>query len=297
MHNLNDMVAFARVVEEGGFTAAAKRTGLPKSNLSRRVLRLEQTLGVRLLERTTRQMHKTEIGNLYYQHCKRIIEEAEHAEDCLDSLSTHPRGLIRVSASITFGQNLLSPVMAEFLEQFPEITMQLTLSNRRVDLIEEGFDIAIRMGDLEDSSLVVRKIGASETCLYASPNYLKDNGALHTPKDLSTHRYLAMSSWVAPGQITLIGSANTVSVDIKPQVIINDFESLRQLAVDHGGIASLPDYVARSDLRSNKLVRALPEWSSKFVPVSVVFPSHRGATPKVRAFIDFLSDKVQAAVG
>lgn len=291
MHDLNDMVAFAKVVEEGGFTAAAERIGLPKSNMSRRVSRLEQKLGVRLLERTTRKIHLTEIGDIYYQHCQRILAEAEHAERCVDRLSSSPRGLIRISASTTVGQQLLSPVLAEFLSRYPEIKLQLMLSNRRVDLIEEGFDVAIRMGPLEDSSLVARQLGQSNLFFFTSPEYVKREGSPHGPDDLSTHSCLVMSELEIPERWQLIGPDSKRALAISPYAIVNDFVTLRRMVRDGCGITILPDYLTVKDEHEGRLVRVLPDWSLKSVQFHAVYPSHRGATPKVRALIDFLIEK------
>ena len=176
MNDLNDMAVFAKVVETGGFTMAGEAIDMPKSNVSRRVSRLEERLGVRLLERTTRKIRMTELGEIYYTHCRRIIEEAEHADARVSQALEIPRGQLRVSASVTVGQNIISPVLGQFVKEYPEVKVQMTLANRRVDLVEEGFDIAVRVGQLEDSSLVARLLGKSELALFASPDYLKRAG-------------------------------------------------------------------------------------------------------------------------
>ena len=172
IRDLNELAAFTYVVEHGGFTAAANAAQLPKSNISRRIANLERRLGVRLLERTTRKIHVTEIGEIYYQHCRRMLDEADHSDLCVEQTMAIPRGTLRVSASVTTGQHLLAPLTAAFIAQHPEVQMELSLVNRQVDVIDEGFDLVIRIGALQDSSLVTRSLGHCRLFLYASPEYL-----------------------------------------------------------------------------------------------------------------------------
>ncbi len=296
MIDLNDLIVFARVVDEGGFSAAGRQLGLPKSNVSRRVSRLEDRLGVRLLERTTRQVHTTEIGDVYYRHCKRIQEEADHADTSVNHLSEAPRGLLRVGCSVTTGRHLVSPHLADFLAAHPEVRVDLVLSNRRIDIIEEGFDLVIRIGTLNDSNLIAKNLGISERNLYANPVYLAAHGAPAHPKDLERHDCLAMRD--AQGQVrwALQSDGLTETVSILPRTEINDFPSLLQVTLDGGGIASLPSYLCAGPIRDGALVRVLPGWSLPAVGFHALYPSHRGATPKVRAFLDFIAPRIAAAL-
>jgi len=166
MQDLNDMAVFASVVKTGSFTAAGKALSLPKSNVSRRIARLEDTLNVRLLERTTRKLRLTEIGQSLYHHAQRIVEEADSANSLVESMTSRPRGILRVSASVFTGQKLLTPILPEFLKLFPELHLHLELSNRRIDLIEEGFDVAIRIGSMKDSTMIARYLGSIRIYLY-----------------------------------------------------------------------------------------------------------------------------------
>lgn len=296
MMDLNDLVIFARVVDEGGFSAAGRQLGLPKSNVSRRIARLEDRLGVRLLERTTRRVHTTEIGEVYYRHCKRIQEEADHAEITVGLMAETPRGLLRIGASVTTGRHLISPLVAEFLAQYPEVRIDLVLSNRRIDIIEEGFDLVIRIGTLEDSNLIAKHLGVSERYLYAAPAYVKSYGAPSIPKELAAHDCLAMRD--APSDIRwrLTNGDDHQTMTVVSRVEVNDFPSLLQMTLDGGGIGSLPSYLCTALEKDGRLVRVLPGWSLPAVGFHALYPSHRGATPKVRAFLDFIAPHIAAAL-
>ncbi len=286
MNDLNDMAVFAKVVETGGFTMAGETIDMPKSNVSRRVSRLEERLGVRLLERTTRKIRMTELGEIYYAHCRRIIEEAEHADVRVSQALEIPRGQLRVSASVTVGQNIISPVLGQFVKEYPEVKVQMTLANRRVDLVEEGFDIAVRVGQLEDSSLVARLLGKSELALFASPAYLKKAGEPKMPGDVKDHHCIVMSDQIDSAQWALIRNDQKTTQKIRPQLAVNDFHIMRRLLVEGCGIGMLPDYMANG--WEKELQRILLKWKIPSVDIHAVYPSHQGATPKVRAFIDFL---------
>ena len=284
MRHLDDLLVFAAVVDQGGFSKAAKAIGLPKSNVSRRVSRLEDDLGVKLLERTTRSQSLTEVGQAFYEHCVRVREELEAAENAVESLLAAPRGRLRFCASVSVGQGLIAPLLANFSAQYPDVTLDLHLTNRRVDLLEEGFDLAIRVGPLEDSSLVARRICSIATGLYASPDYNRRNGIPHSIEELQAHRCLYMN---AASQQARWPLANTKSefTAINASYTCDDFSVLCQMAVDGAGIALLPSYV----VRGATLVPILDGVIGSTVEIFAVYPSHKGMTPKVRAFIDYLA--------
>lgn len=291
MQDLNDMVIFARVVQAGGFTAAADMLDLPKSNVSRRVARLEGELGVRLLERTTRKIHVTEVGEIFYRYCQLIIEEAEHAEASVNSMMAGPRGVLRVSASVSTGQQLLAPILSEFLLQYPDVQLQLELSNRRIDLIEEGFDLSIRIGPLADSRLVARSLGKSRLYLYASNRYLERMGTPTMPHELIEHRLLLMDDTFSDRVLPLLGPRGEEKLVLKPNSTANDFRTLHQLACEGVGIAVLPHYMCLEDVKMKCLTRVIPEWEVPPVNFHAIYPSHRGATPKLRVFLDFIVER------
>lgn len=285
---MNELAAFTYVVEHGGFTAAAEAMQLPKSNISRRIASLEARLGVRLLERTTRKVRVTEIGNIYYQHCRRMLDEADDADLYAEQTIEIPNGTLRVSATINVGQHLLAPITAEFIAQYPEVRLELVWTNRLIDVIDEGFDLTIRVGALQDSSLVARGLGQWSLIPFASAEYLKNRGEPQNPKDLQDHDCLVMSDMQNSNQWTLSAGNITEQVVINPRSSVNDFDTLRRMVADGGGIAVLPSYMHFGDYH-NRLVRVLHDWTGPLTELHAIFPSRRGATPKVRAFLDFLS--------
>jgi len=289
LHDLNDMAAFAKVVQAGGFTAAANTLGLPKSNISRRISRLESTLGVRLLERTTRRLHLTDVGEIYFQHCQRILEEANFAEHSVNQMMETPRGLLRVSASASIGQQLLTPLLAEFLRQHPDIQLQLNLSNRHIDLIEESVDIALQRSPRNDPRLVCRALGISGMHLFASTAYIRQKGTPTQPQQLADHEMLVMDEHNSTSALQLNGPSGTASIAIRPRAVINDFNTIHQLVCDGGGIAVLPEFSCQRDVSQRRLVQVLPEWSADEVTFYVCYPTMRGATPKVTAFVEFIT--------
>ena len=286
--DLDGMVVFAYIVEHGGVTAAARALKLPKSNISRRLAQLEDKLGVRLLERTTRKTHLTEIGGIYYQHCRRIVEEVEHADLSISQSLEVPRGTLRVSTSVTVGQHLIAPLLPGFIKAYPEVRMSLQLSNRRVDLVEEGYDLAIRVGQLEDSSLISRSLGRSELGIYGAAKYLKSHGVPKSTIALAKLDCLAMSHAETGHVWHLSGPSGLTHVEIEPRAIVNDFAVLKQMVLEGLGVALLPNYLARSP----ELIRVLSKWSVPSIELHAIYPSHRGATPKMRAFLDWLIDQL-----
>ena len=295
MINLNDMRIFAKVAELEGISAAARALNLPKSKVSRRMTILEEDLGARLMERTTRAVTLTEIGSLFYQHCQRVTEESENALHTLSEMRDKPRGLLRVSVSITAGQYLIAPHMAEFLELYPDIQMELDLSNRRVDLIGEGFDLVLRVGALPDSSLVSKKVGNVRAVMVASPEYLANQGTPGLPEDLQGHILLSMSNnSVSPNRDWVLENSkgDLANVPVEPGTAINDFTALRMLSEDGGGIAMMPEYVAHAGFEAGTLQRVLPEWSSPTISYYVLYPSRLGLTKKARAWIEFYERKM-----
>lgn len=287
IRDLNELSLFVSVVEHGGFTAAEEATQLPKSNISRRIANLEKRLGVRLLERSTRKIHVTEIGEIYYRHCRRMLDEADHADLSVEQMMEIPRGTLRVSASITTGQQLLAPLATEFIVQYPEVQLELVLANRLVDVIEESFDLVIRIGTLQDSSLVTRSLGHCGMFLYASKEYLKARGTPQRPEDLKNHDCLVMGDRRNNHQWKLSTGEITKKVSLTPRASVNDFHTLRSMIAGGGGITILPSYLHTGNYYK-QLVRVLGDWTAPTVEFHAVFPSHRGATPKVRAFLDFL---------
>lgn len=296
MQDLNDMAYFAEVVDRGGFAAAGRSLGLPKSKLSRRVAELEARLGVRLLQRTTRKLSLTETGELYHRHCAAMREQADAAAEAVALVRNEPRGTIRVSCPVTLAQSTLGPLLPEFLARHPLVRIDMVVSNRAVDLVQEGIDVALRVRPtLEDSgSGVVKSLGISQGLLVASPALLDAHGQPATPEDLAKLPTVAMSA-AADGraQWRLIGPAGKVhQLGHRPRYTADDLLTLRYAAVQGLGMSILPDYLCFHELQQGTLVQVLPGWAPPAGVIHALFPSRRGMVPAVRRLLDFLGERV-----
>lgn len=289
--DLDDFYCFALVVEHGGFSAAERATDIPKSKLSRRVYQLEENLGVRLIQRSSRHFAVTDIGMNIYQHAQVMIHAAQAAHVLVDHLSVQPRGVIKVSLPVSVAQNELAKILPEFLKRYPEIKVQLFVSNRRVDIINEGIDVALRVrSNLDDDpNLVIRQFQHIEQHLFASQAYLNQYGMLSTPDDLSQHRILSMVEDHLDQHMILHDAQNQqIKVKVSPTVMGSDLSLLAQLVSQNCGLALLPDTVANDYLKTGQIVRVLPEWKAPHGVLHAVYPSRRGLLPAVRVFIDYL---------
>ena len=294
-HDLNDMMVFLAVVETGSFTLAADRLGIPKANVSRKVSRLEQNLSVTLLERSTRSQHLTEAGRRYLQHCKRIHTELDLATASVCELFQSYTGELKIGASVATGQQILRPALGRFMHQYPELKVQLNLVNRRVDFIEEGFDVVIRIGQLNDSMLIAKKLGTVARKLFASPAYLAKEGKPEQAAQLTEHQLLIMNPFSktinSDLKFNLLSKqGESFSLDCRPRLLVDDFVMLKQAIVDGLGIAVLPDYMSRQEVASGTLVNILPDWSMSDLDVYALYPKHRAKIPKVKVFLDFISE-------
>ncbi len=284
------MAVFVKVVEAKSFAAAARHFGMSPAMVSKHVQTLEERLGVRLLNRTTRRVSTTEVGQNYYEHCVRILSELEEAERAAGDLQSAPRGLLRVSASVSFGMRLLAPAIADYLEMYPDVSIELSLDDPYVDLVEERFDVAIRLGRLADSSLVARKLGTVEIYLCASPTYLKKHGTPKTPGDLVRHNCL-IYTYTTPHSLWHFTDRNGEEevARISGRFLANSGDALLTLALKHAGVILSPDYIVENELKSGRLVRLLPEHKIDAMPVHAVYPHGRLLSAKTRTFIDFLA--------
>jgi DNA-binding transcriptional LysR family regulator len=295
MQDLNDLFYFARVVEHGGFAPAGRALGMPKSTLSRRIALLEDRLGSRLLQRSTRHFGMTEVGEVYYRHCVAMIAEAEAAQEAIDNTSAEPRGMIRVTCPISLMLSFVSPVMSRFLIAHPQVRVQLSATNRRVDVIEEGVDIALRVRfpPLENEGLVMKRLAESRQLLVGSPALLDRFGRPETPTQLSRLPGLDLIRSPPRHAWELRNAAGEpVSIAFEPRYATDDMDALRQAAED--GIAQLADYLVMDKVASGTLEIILPDWTLPSGIVHAVFPSRRGLSPAVRGFIDFLAAEFQA---
>lgn len=297
--DLNDLQFFAIVVEHGGYAAAERALGIPKSRLSRRVTQLETDLGVRLLQRSTRKFAVTDIGQSVYRHAQSMLAQAQAAREAVDRVSADPRGLIKVSSPVALAQDMLAKLLPEFLAAYPLVRLQLHVSNRRVDIIPEGFDVALRVRSRldQDGELVLRSFGQIRELLVASPAYLKRRGRPDLPADLGAHATLSMSEDEARQRWTLHGPGDLIErVDIQPSLMTHDFPLLMAAARAGLGIALLPESICADAVRSGDLEVVVPDWHLPQGICHAVFPSRRGLLPAVRVFIDFLAERMPAII-
>lgn len=296
MAALDDLALFASVVEHGGFAAAERALGTPKSRLSRRVAALESEFGVRLLQRSTRRFSVTDVGQDVYRHARAMLDEARSAREAVARLSSEPRGLVRIGCPIFFAQAQLSELLPEFLDAHPQVQLQVHVSNRRIDLIEEGFDLALRVRTRidDDSSLVLRRLGEVQELLVASPAYLERAGRPQQPEELAQHATLNMVEDPNRQQWELHGpqdEARRITL-ARPRLMGFDFRLLHATARAGQGIALLPELVCADSVRSGELEVVLPNWRVPLGHCHLVYPSRRGVLPAVRALIEFLVERL-----
>lgn len=299
MQDLNDLLYFAKVVEHGGFMAAGRVLGIPKSRLSRRVAELEERLGVRLLQRTTRQLSLTEVGQSYYLHCQAMLAEAEAADEAISKVTAEPRGLIKVTCPELLAKSLLGPLLPRFLSQYPQVRISLEATSRRVDIIEEAIDVAIRVRNVinDNINLVVRQLGISRVILVASPEFLEAHAAPRHPGDIGMLPSLVMSSPDSKGHWGLLDSnGHLYNIQLEqPRLMTDDLIVLLQAAISGMGVAALPYPVCCDAIEEGKLVRLLPDFESPWGILHAVYPTRRGLLPAVRVFIDFLVSELLPA--
>lgn len=291
--DLNDLYLFAAVVEHGGFSAAGRALNVPKSRLSKRVSQLEERLGVRLLQRTSRRFAVTEAGERFYRHVESMVGEARAAFEDLESMRGEPCGAVRMSCPVSFSQSLLAPLLPKFLERHPRVRLHLLASNRRVDVIGEGFDVAVRVRDKldTDAQLVARSFGSKRVVLVASPAFLDAHGEPVAPQDLARTPVLSMFEQEGDQSWELFDrNCAAQRVTVEPRLVSGDFRVLIEAALAGCGIAWLPESACIEELRSGRLKQVLPEWGLPQGILHIVYPSRRGMLPAVRALVDFLAE-------
>jgi DNA-binding transcriptional LysR family regulator len=287
--DLNEIVVFARVVETRSFTAAAQQLGLPKSTVSRKIAQLEERLGVRLLQRTTRKLNLTEVGQAYYERCQRIVQDIAAAEQVVIDMQTAPRGLLRVTVPVDLGSTFVGALIAEFIAAYPDIQIDLDLSDRVVDLIEEGVDLGLRFGPLTESTLIARKLGAVQMRLCASSEYVAKRGAPTTIAQLAEHDALVFAPSGRAMTWTLRGPDGAVEdALLRSRLVSNGMLALRDAMRAGGGVALLPEIVIADDVAAGRVAIVLPAWSAGPAELFAVYPSTRNLSPKVRAFLEFV---------
>jgi DNA-binding transcriptional LysR family regulator len=284
---LQELAVFAAVAEAEGFSAAARRLGLSKSMVSMAVSRLEQRLGVRLLQRTTRRLSLTEAGAATLPHAQRALLAARDAEEAANQTLTSPRGVLRVNAPMSFGLLHVVPALGAFARAYPEVRVDLVLDDRVLDLIEGGFDLALRIGLLPDSALIAQTLGRSRNVLAASPDYLARAGSPRAPDDLTRHAALLYSLASAGPRWSLSREGQKESIKVSGPLKANSSLALRQALLQGLGIAAVPLFVVGEDLASRRLVRVLPAWELPEQPIHAITTARDYVPQKTRAFVDF----------
>ena len=291
MNPFEDMRIFAQVMESGSFTAAADKLGLSKQFVSRRLMALEERLGVRLLNRSTRRLDPTPLGQSYYESSLRLLNEVEQVEQGIAGQTSEPRGTVRVSAPLSFAVAHLGCLLPEFLQRYPQVSVEVDLSDRSVDLLGEGYDLALRIGVLEDSTLIARRLAAIDRVYCASPDYLARKGTPSRPDDLGAHDCLPYGHG-RQVQWRFIEQGKVRVVTVSGRMRANNGELLRDAAIKGMGITYLPTFIVGDALAAGQLVPVLQEFVTEPLQLSAVYPQHRQSARPVQALIEFMRERL-----
>lgn len=291
MDKLTSMRAFTRVVALGSFSEAAREMRLSRSAISKYIIDLEAELGAQLLNRTTRSASPTDNGRAYYERCLTILAEVDDADRAAAQLQSQPRGVLRINAPMSFGTLHLGSAIVDFMVIFPDLQVQLVLSDQQIDTVQEGFDLTIRIADVPSSSMISRRLVPARRVFCASPDYLKARGTPKVPDDLRRHDCLSYGYLSTGMQWKLTGKDGDHWVQVPWRLCTNNAEVLRDAAVKSGGIALLPTFIIGPDLRAGKLRPVLPRYKAPELSVCALYPPTRHLPVKVRVFIDFLVDR------
>ncbi len=287
--DLNDIVVFTKVVETKSFTGAADALGLPKSTVSRKLAQLEERLGVRLVQRTTRKLALTEIGEAYYERCARIVADVVSAEQLVTDMQSTPRGRLRVTSSVDFATRWFGSIISAFLEQHPEINLELEATDRVVDMIEDGFDLAVRFGQMPESTLIARRLCAVHLILCATPEYLGKRGTPQHIEELDEHDHVLFTPASRNQTWTLVNGEGTYEFGRPARFASNNFGAVMCSTLSGAGVALISDFMIGEELAKGRLVRVLPEWSTRPTDVHAVYPAREKLPPRLSLFLDHLA--------
>lgn len=279
---------FVAVVDSCSFTAAAKKMKTSVAQISRRVSALEERLAIKLLVRTTRKVSVTEAGQLYYMHCRNLVEGLETAELAVTQMQATPKGLLKITAPVAYGESHIAPLLNDFLEIYPQVDLDLNFTNLKVDLIESGMDVAIRMGRLADSSLIAKRLSSRQPYVCAAPSYLEKYGMPHTLSELNRHNCLVGST----EQWRFLDNNKTKSFKVFGRIHCNSGFALLNAAIRGLGLVQLPDYYVKNALESGDLIEVLSDYRDEREGIWALYPHNRNLSPKVRLLIDFLAEKL-----
>ncbi len=291
MDRFLEMQTFSAVIDAGSFVKAADGLAMSKAAVSRYVGDLEARLGVRLLHRTTRRLSLTEEGRVFYARCKELLAGVDEAEAEITSRSGAASGLVRVNAPVTFGIRHLAPLWGEFRARYPEVTLDVTLADRVVDLVDEGYDLAIRIATLPSCTLISKRLASTRMVLCASPQYLEAHGVPRHPADLAGHAVISYSYWSTKDEWHFDGAQGRVSVRTTPCIHTNNGDTCRAAALAHQGVILQPTFLVGEDLAAGTLVELMPEFRSIELGIYAVYPTRKHVSPKVRVLIEFLAER------
>jgi DNA-binding transcriptional LysR family regulator len=289
MRDLNEIECFLSVVEHKSISMAAKKMMIPKSTISRKIIKLEQRLRVTLLIRTTRSISLTEEGKLYYKSLATIFQEIDHAEDLISNTKKSVQGTLRITTPLIFGSGDFVKKLANFAKMYPELDIDFVATDNLINLVTDGFDLGIRVGKLQDSSLKAKRIQSLETKIVATPKFIKDSGGLKTINALDSKNCLAFAPKGSPFPWELKNKSKKKIINPRSQLKVSHLYSLKDAVLNNLGYALLPTEIVKEKIEDGQLVTVFPEWSSNSVPIQIVYPSQKYVAPKVRAFIDFFS--------
>lgn len=292
MDTLKSMKVFTTVVAAGSFAAAASRLDMSRAMASKHVLYLEERLGTRLLQRTTRKLGLTDSGAAYYERCAQILEEVEEAEAGAANLSATPRGILRLTMPISFSVRHVGPLITRYLEKYPEVQIDATLSDRRIDLIEEGLDLALRVGPSPDPGLIARRLATDRLVICAAPTYLEHHGRPARPEDLARHNCVLYSYSAAGSEWKMTGPDGEHTVKVSGNMRVNNGDLLNQVVLSGAGLMCQPEFLVGEDIRAGRLEEVLKEYSCEPLGIYAVFPSRKHLSAKTRTFVDFLVENL-----
>ncbi len=288
MDKLSAIQSFTSVVENGSFTAAAHALGQSKSSISKQIAHLEEHLGVRLLNRTTRRMSPTEVGRAFYERARQVVLDLDEAERAVTDLHANPHGTLRINAPMSFGTRYVAPEVSAFMKRYPDISIDLELSDRVVDVVDEGFDMAIRITKLPDSSLIARKLAPFRRAICASPGYWEQHGRPQTPAELRHHNCLLYTYLLSGNEWTFGGPHGTQHVRVAGNFTANNGDALLSAAREGLGVLSTPTFIGCDDLKSGQLESVLHDYDDVAADIYAIYPHSRHLSAKVRLFVDFL---------
>lgn len=293
MGKYREMQTFVAVVESGSFVGAVEALGSSKAAVSRQINDLETRLGLRLLHRTTRKLSLTDEGHLFYSRCREALALVDDAEAEITSSNVEPRGMLHVSAPLSFGVAYLAPLWARFLGENPKVNLDINLSDRMVDLVEEGFDLAVRIANLPNSTLVSRRLATTRMVLCASPQYLERHGVPARPEDLVRHDIASYALAATGDQWTFQGRDGPIRVRTRPILNTNNGDTCRALALEHRAVVLQPSFMLHRDIREGRLIEIMPEYRSGELGIYAMYASRKHLPPKVRKLVDFLAEAFQ----